>query len=130
MTIHYEDTGRARDDRSAFPPAVRLSSGESEILFSVLDRVARSVGHSDRGEATAIRIARAGAAFRLRLCSAAPTEVEAVLDLAAELVESADELLAFGHDLEALALEGITGRLTELLVGAGPCEGAPLGSWR
>ena len=130
MTIHYEDTGLAGDASSPFPPAVCLSTRETEILFSVLDRVARSVGHSGRGEATAVRVASAGAAFRLRLCSCEPTQVEAVLDLAAELVESADALLAGGHDLEALALEGVTGRLTELLVGAGPYEGTPLGSWR
>jgi hypothetical protein len=52
---------------------------------------------------------------------AAPDRAE-LLDLAAELLEAADALAAAGQHVEALALEGVQGRVMELLVGAGEHE--------
>jgi hypothetical protein len=162
MTISYEAAGPAR--MSPFPAAVTLAPADAALVFSVLDKVARSACHRAPDPHAGERVARAGAAFRLRFAAAAagardagdgdagaaaggaggatpaapspadagspPIPVDAVLDLAAELVESADTLLSAGLDLEALALEGVSGRLTELLLGAGPYEGTPLGGRR
>ena len=141
------------------------------MLFSVLDRVASTAGHSDAAGPAGARVARAGASFRMRLapgpsalrsglaaaaaslpgpararsagllppefravpCPERPEVTipcDAVLDLAAELLEVADVLIEAGHSVEALALEGVSGRLLELVVDAGPYEGTPLGSRR
>lgn len=128
MTISSEDLDPART--GVFPRSIELDDGERTLLFSVLDRVARAVGQrAPRGD-EGTRVARAGAAFRRRLAPGGPVELEAVLDLAAELLEVADELLATGLEVEALALEGVGGRLTERLVGCGPFEGTPLGVGR
>jgi hypothetical protein len=133
MTISYEDIDAGRS--SVFPPAVTLGRAETVVLFSVLDQVARAAGHDPgpgnaANHAAGVRVASAGAAFRCRLVSGQPVAVDALLDLAAELLEAADVLLAGDLGLEALALEGVAGRHTEHLVGAGPCEGTPLGGRR
>jgi hypothetical protein len=53
-----------------------------------------------------------------------------LLDLAAELLEAADALAAAGQYVEALALEGVQGRVMELLVGAGEHEVPLRPLWR
>ena len=45
------------------------------------------------------------------------------LDLAAALLECADELAGSGCSVAALCLEGIEGRVLEALLGAGPARG-------
>jgi hypothetical protein len=124
MTISSEDLDPART--GVFPRSIALDAGERALLFSVLDRVARATAQREPDRPEGTRIAGAGAAFRQRLTPGEPVELDAVLDLAAELLEAADELLAAGLDLEALALEGVSGRLTERLVGCGPFEGMRL----
>lgn len=128
MTIRSEDLDPART--GVFPRSIELDGAETTLLFSVLDRVARATGQQAPGRPEAARVAGAGATFRRRLAPGEPVELDAVLDLAAELLEAADELLAAGLDLEALALEGVSGRLTERIVGCGPYEGTPLGARR
>src|SRR5579863_1609711 len=124
MTISHEEIDPGRT--AAFPRLVELGDRERALLFSVLDKVARAVGHHVADPTAGPRIAAAGAAFRRRLVPGEPVVLDAVLDLAAELLEVADTLLTAGHDLEALALEGVSGRLTERLLGAGPFEGTPI----
>lgn len=128
MTIRDDHTDHARP--AAFPATVPLAAKPARVLFSVLDKVARAAGDAGTDPVPGARVALAGVAFRRHVERGRPVAVDAVLDLAAELLEVADELLARGQDLEALALEGLAGRLTELLVGAGPDEGTPLGGRR
>lgn len=168
MTTHFEAVGAA--STSPFPPSVHLGERETSVLFTVLDRVARSAGQDDAAAPAGERVARAGVSFRIRfdgrtcpqggLAAAAapipsspgpwppaglPPELrdhvagparlvsvpyDAVLDLAAELLEVADVLIDAGCSVEALALEGVSGRLLELVVDAGPYEGTPIGHRR
>jgi hypothetical protein len=128
MTISHEDIDAGRT--AVFPSLVELGECEIALLFSVLDKVARAAGHHAPAAAAGARIAGAGAAFRQRLVPGEPVLLDALLDLAAELLEVADLLVAAGLDLEALALEGVGGRLTERLLGAGPFEGTPIAAGR
>jgi hypothetical protein len=132
---------------------VARAAGHSDVAAPVGTRVARA-GASFRTRldgGSALRGGLAAAAASLpgptsgRTANTLPPELrrssqtclqevtipcDALLDLAAELLEVADVLIDAGHPVEALALEGVSGRLLELVVGAGPHEGTPLGTWR
>jgi hypothetical protein len=116
---------------SPFRGELALGRQESAVLFEVLERVSRSSRVTMTEPAMSERVARAGAVFGSQLAPPVGTAAigprvaprSAVLDLAAELLELTDALIDAGLPVEALALEGVEGRLVEALVGAGSDEG-------
>ena len=90
-------------------------------LFEAIVSVGRTIGGArfahlcrlaeDTARAFGVRRDTVGTAF---------VDRDTAIDLAARLVECADELSRRGCFLEAFAVEGIEGRLIESLLGSGP----------
>ena len=111
--------------QSPFAPATELHLVDADRALAALFEAIAKVGLG------------AGAAAAIRLRVLAGCAVEALgarrdshgralvgrlsaIDLAAEMLECADEVARAGFVLEAFALEGIEGRLIESLLGSGP----------
>jgi len=112
--------GRSRTNRGR-PGASRAAPRPGELAMPgrAVPPAQRS-GGAEVGLAS-VRVRLAGA---VRPSSGGAVELErsCCLDLAAELSELAETLHRRGRVVEALALEGVEGRLLGALVGAGPFE--------
>jgi hypothetical protein len=127
---HSEAAGQAgaRVAQAGASFRTRLSAGPTVVRGGLAAAAADLPSPLGTPAATALppEFCRAGAVSQ----PGVEVPYDAALDLAAELLEAADVLIEAGQPVEALALEGVSGRMLELVVDAGPCEGTPIGGRR
>ncbi len=117
MTLIEGGTGR---HMTSFEPSILLGRDPLAVTRAV-EEVALSLAGRVAGQSRIItRVGLLACEMHGAQASFLPVEKERALDWAAELLAIADALRSEGASMEALALEGVQGRLLEALTGAGP----------
>jgi hypothetical protein len=124
-------TAGAGRPRSPFAVTARFRHTDAALMLDALAGITRGAPPPAPGTRGALDRLERLAEVALGRAGAGPGEVTEIgagegLDLAAELLECADELAGSGCSVAALCLEGIEGRLLEALLDAGPL---PADSW-
>jgi hypothetical protein len=118
-------TAGAGRPRSPFAATARFRRPDAALMLDALAGITRGAPPPAPGTRAALDRLERLAEVALGRAGAGPGEVTEIgagegLDLAAELLECADELAGSGCSVAALCLEGIEGRLLEALLDAGP----------